>query len=116
MDYNLDENKIEDEIIFNRSLQLKNLIENTRIKALENIEEGQERQKKIQNDRTNPTNVSLKEGDLVMIKCEGLLRKLESRYHGRFFIIAYKSWPDKLIKNLFILFFKTLKFPDVLER
>ena len=86
IDYNLEENKMEDEILFNRSLQLKNLIENTRKQALDNIEEGQERQKNIQNKRTNPTNTELKEGDLVMVKCEGLLGKLESRYHGRFFI------------------------------
>ena len=56
------------------------------MKALENIEEGQERQKKIQNDRTKPIDSELKEGDLVMVKCEGMLGKLESRYHGIFFI------------------------------
>ena len=72
--------------IVEKTLKLKNLVENTRKQALDNIEEGKERQKIIQNKRTTPTNTELKEGDLVMVKCEGLLGKLESRYHGRFFI------------------------------
>ena len=72
--------------IFNRSVQLKNLVEETRETVLTNIEKGQERQKLIQNTRTNPTTEALKPGTAVMVKVEGMTGKLESKYHGRYFV------------------------------
>ena len=86
VDFNQEENEVEDEILFNRSLLLKTLIGHTRKQALKNINEGQARQAKIQNYHTNPTGQTLKQGDVVMVKCEGLLGKLKSRHHGRFFV------------------------------
>ena len=100
VDFNQDENQVEDEILFNRSLQLKTLIEHTREQALKNINEGQERQAKIQNNRTNPTEQTLKQGDVLMVKCEGLLGKLESRYHGRFFVKSQTKKGNYILLNI----------------
>ena len=74
--------------LFERSMQLKNLIESDRIEALESIKKAQENQKEIQNKRTKPTDNQLEIGTKVMVNIEGLNSKLGQKFHGKFKVIG----------------------------
>lgn len=88
MDYNMGDDDNEEQSLFERSKQLKKLIEEDREECIEAIKKSQIGQKKIQNKRTNPTDNQLKVGTKVMIKVEGLNSKLGQKYHGRYTIVG----------------------------
>lgn len=85
--------------LLKRSMQLKELIEFKRESALKNIAKAQEKQKKIQNDRTNPTTTELEVGSSVTVKVEGLRGKLENLYRGRYTIRKRTKEGNYKIKN-----------------
>ena len=68
--------------LIKRSDELANLKNDTRQRALVNIESGQEAQKHIQDSRTPPTDETLPLNSKVFVKQEGLIGKLEPRFKG----------------------------------
>jgi hypothetical protein len=81
-----DPNQSDIENVFLRSIEIRELTDYSRFNALKNIEKGQEVQKRVQNNRTNPTEEPLEVGTQVMVKIEGNKGKLDSLYFGRFII------------------------------
>ena len=69
-----------------RADELGNLRNNIRQKALININEGQETQRHIQNQRIPPYDKTLDLNSKVFIKQDGLLGKLEPRFKGPYTI------------------------------
>ena len=76
---------------FERSKQIKNLIEVDRVEVIKNIEKAQESQLKIQNARTKPTEEVLKTGTKVLLKNEGINGKLEPKFQGPFTVVGQSS-------------------------
>ena len=99
IDYNETGNESEELSLFERSKQLKKLIETDRIDCLESIKKSQEYQKKVQDKRNNPTEKELKIGSKVMIKVEGLNSKLGQKYHGRYTVIGRKKGGNYILET-----------------
>jgi hypothetical protein len=83
--------------LYQRTLELKALIEDTQPKAKENMAKSRERQEKIQNCQNRTTDVRLTPGTMVYLKVEGLLTKMAPRYAG-----PYKVIKDTPVGNYFL--------------
>jgi hypothetical protein len=99
IDYTEETDQSEESSMFERSKQLKNLIECNREECLESIKKAQEYQKVVQNKRTNPTEKDLEIGSKVMVKVEGLTGKIEQKFHGRFTIIGRAKGGNYLLET-----------------
>ncbi len=70
-----------------RSKQIKSLVTVERPLALLNIAAAQEKQNIIQDSRHLVTEIPPEIGTSVMIKNDGIIGKLEPRYHGRYTVV-----------------------------
>lgn len=95
----VNENMSDVDDLYHRTIQVRDLILNTRPEAMSNIEEAQKRQKDNQNMRTNPIVTPLAEGTPVLLKVEGIRGKLDAKYFGRFFISKQTEGGNYLLKN-----------------
>ena len=87
--------------ITQRANQLKDLYENKVESAKGNLEKQQELQKKIQNDRSNVIEESLKAGTKVMIKNDDkLIRKLESRFRGPYSVVKVTGNQNYILNDV----------------
>ena len=77
--------------MLNRTNQLRNLVQNTRNLAIENIQSAQEIQIQAQNKRFNVTETPLEIGTPVLVKNEGIIGKLEPRYRGKYYVDGQAS-------------------------
>jgi transposase InsO family protein len=77
--------------LLNRTNQLRNLVQNTRNLAIENIQSAQEIQIQAQNKRFNVTETPLEIGTPVLVKNEGIIGKLEPRYRGKYYVDGQAS-------------------------
>ena len=68
--------------IVNRSKDIHKLVEVVHPEALKTMVVAQEKQKSKQNERDNVSNDIRHVGDKVALVNDGLLSKLESKYHG----------------------------------
>lgn len=77
--------------LLNRTNQLRNLVQNTRNLAIENIQSAQEIQIQAQNKRFNVTEIPLEKGTPVLVKNEGIIGKLEPRNRGKYYVDGQAS-------------------------
>ena len=96
-----EELKEEEEVLVERSVQLKKLVEGTRRIGNINIEKQKEVQMHYQDLRSGKalTEEVLKIGTRVMLKVEGLRGKLEPKYHGRFTIAGITRTGNYKLEN-----------------
>jgi hypothetical protein len=84
INYNPDCELSEEESLYNRTIQLRQLIEVDRPKAITNIKESKERQKTTQDKRSNIRSIALEPGTSVRVAVEGNKTKLDPEFSGRF--------------------------------
>ena len=99
IDYNSNKDVSEEISLYERSKEIKKLIETSRSETLKNIEKAQEYQKKVQNTRTNPTDTVLEKGSRVMIRNEGLTGKLEPKFQGKYIVVGQASGGNYILKT-----------------
>ena len=99
INFKIDPKQTEEQQLFLRSIQAKNLVEITRPEAMDNIRFKQIKQKQIQDDRNNVLVGDLPTGTLVMLKNEGLLSKLEPLHHGRHIVSGRTSEGNYILEN-----------------
>jgi hypothetical protein len=99
IDYNPDCELSEEESLYNRTIQLGQLIEIDRPKAITNIAEGKERQKTTQDKRSNVREETLKPGTSVRIALECNKTKLDPEFSGRFKIHRITSRGNYILKS-----------------
>lgn len=99
INFKIDPKQTEEQQLFLRSIQAKNLVEITRPEAMDNIRFKQIKQKQIQDDRNNVLVGDLPTGTLVMLKSEGLLSKLEPLHHGRHIVSGRTSEGNYILEN-----------------
>jgi len=97
IDYNPDNELSEEESLYNRTIQLRQLIEIDRPKAITNIAEGKERQKITQDKRSNVGIETLKPGTSVRVALEGNKTKLDPEFSGRFKIHRVTSGGNNIL-------------------
>ena len=85
--------------ISQRSDELKNLVDNIRQKANDNRVVGQEKQKHIQNARSNVQFESIPPGTNVLIINDGIIPKLKARYKGPFIIVEKDRFDNYTLKD-----------------
>ena len=85
--------------LFQRTRELKNLVEVVTPKARENIKKSLERQVKTQNRQNNVVTERLGPGALVFIKAEGILPKLAPRYSGPYKVLKDTTAGNYILEN-----------------
>ena len=85
--------------LFNRSMEIKKLFEQTILKTKENLEKAQEHQKNSQIRRNNVSTERLALGTKIYVKAEGLLNKLANEYIGPWTIAGYASGGNYYLNN-----------------
>lgn len=73
--------------LVNRQTELKKLRDEIIPSAIEKLSDSKETQKQNQNKNANEQVAPLKKGTAVMLKCEGILKKLDSRFEGPYKIL-----------------------------
>ena len=79
--------------------QIKKLVTLDRPLALENIAKAQKKQNDVQNSRHLILTEPLAPGTSVMIKNDGMIGKLEPRYHGRHTVVEQASGGNYRLKD-----------------
>ena len=87
IDYKSDKNASEEAEIAQRAIELENLHNNVRQKAVEHIKKAKEIQKANQDKQHNILDKSLPLGTTVFIKNEGILRKQDPRFRGPYKVV-----------------------------
>ena len=85
--------------LFQRTRELKNLVEVVTPKARENIKKSLEKQVKTQNRQNNVVTERLGPGALVFIKAEGILPKLAPRYSGPYKVLKDTTAGNYILEN-----------------
>jgi hypothetical protein len=85
--------------LFNRSMEIKKLFEQTILKTKENLEKAQEHQKNSQIRRNNVSTERLALGTKIYVKAEGLLNKLANEYIGPWTIAGDASGGNYYLNN-----------------
>lgn len=89
----------ESELIWKRSLEIKQLVDIVHPKAIENIAKSQQRQIKAQNNSKNISNEILPIGSQVYVKTTGLHNKLFDEYKGPFTVVEHTHGGNYKLKN-----------------
>lgn len=85
--------------ILKRTVEIRQLVDSTHPKALENIEKSQEKQTRYQNLRGN-IKKTLEIGTSVYVETKGLHNKLYDKYKGPFTIYEIAKGGNYLLKNI----------------
>ena len=85
--------------LYQRTLELKRLVEITHPKAKENMAKSRERQERIQNSQNTTTDVRLAPGTMVFLKVEGLLTKMAPRYAGPYKVVRSTDVGNYILEN-----------------
>ena len=93
-----DTSEEDSQMILNRTVQLKNLIQVHQPMALTNIKDHQEKQKEQQDLSNNILNQPLDKGTTVYVKI-GLLGKLEPRFRGPYTVVRMLQNGNYKLKN-----------------
>ena len=83
-----------------RSNEIRILIDNKIEVAKENINRKGVNQKEIQNKRNKVVEETLEIGTKVMIKNEGLLKKLEARYRGPYTVVGVTPKKNYMLTDM----------------
>ncbi|RNA01057.1 hypothetical protein BpHYR1_003709 [Brachionus plicatilis] len=93
------EDNDESQAILKRSEEIKNLIDNVHPEAAKNIKLKQIKQKIIHDNDNNVTDERIPISSTVLIKCEGLLTKLEPRFKGPYKVNDYTKRGNYVLSN-----------------
>ena len=84
-----------------RSLQIKDLVEKTRPKAIDNNLIAKERQKTNQDKNQNVTTESLPKNTTVLLKNDkNVKKKLDSRYQGNYQVVEQDQFNNYILKDI----------------
>ena len=87
------------QMILNRTIQIKNLLQIHHPTALTNIHNHQEKQRDQQNLAKNILDKPLEIGTTVYVKIEGLIGKLEPRFRGPYTVVRMLQNGNYKLKN-----------------
>jgi hypothetical protein len=99
INFSLEPNSADTAALIRRSAQIQHHQEIVIPKAIKNIKNAQEQQKKTQDSRNNILTATLVKGTLVAIRIPGLLKKLDERYRGPYLIVKRTPQGNYLLKN-----------------